>query len=259
MQMVDGPQRERGAARRGIHRLLGPRARRRIVRAATVVGRPVASIESVDTSRRVVALTFDDGPDPDVTPRVLDALAAASARCTFFVLAGRAEAHPGIVRRMVDEGHEIGVHSVDHQHLPDLRSRALVGQIQGARQRIEAVAGVRPVLFRPPFGEQTVASVLGARRDGMRVVLWSDWVEDWVDQPVDEVRDRMVAAARPGGILLFHDGMAAAPHEQPARTSFDRAAAVAGFLDGIAARGLHAVTVSDLLRSGRPQRRLVIW
>lgn len=252
-----GPRSERTG--QGLRRLLGPGARNRLGRVAAVVGRPLASIESVVTSRPVLALTFDDGPDPDVTPAILDVLAGTSARCTFFVLAQRAEAHPRLVRRMVDEGHELGVHSVDHRHLPDLRGSELTAQILGARDRIAAVGGVRPALFRPPFGEQTVRSLVRTRRHDMRVVLWSDWVEDWVDQPADEVRSRMTAAARRGGILLFHDGLAAAPGDRPPRTSFDRATVVRGFLDDITAQGLAAVTTSELLQLGRPRRRFVIW
>ena len=105
------------------------------------------------SDRREVALTFDDGPTPGPTDSILDALGAAGATATFFVIGRHAEAHPDLVRRAVDEGHVVGNHTLDHhRHGLFHRDAYWRGQVEGCADVVEGIIGVRPRLFRPPMG-----------------------------------------------------------------------------------------------------------
>jgi peptidoglycan/xylan/chitin deacetylase (PgdA/CDA1 family) len=166
---------------------------------------PLSSVACVATDDRVVALTYDDGPDPDQTPEVLDALADAGAKATFFVLVDRAAEHPDLIRRMAADGHEIGLHGEDHTRLTTLPVREALRRIRRGKRRLEQLIGQSVRLFRPAYGAQTVAQALGTRAGGLEIVLWTAWARDWEDAPATEVADRSFAALHTGGFLLLHD------------------------------------------------------
>ncbi|WP_258934112.1 polysaccharide deacetylase family protein [Nesterenkonia pannonica] len=111
----------------------------------------------MDTADRAVALTYDDGPHPEHTPRILDVLADHQASATFFVLTPAARAHPGILRRMLDEGHRIGLHGADHRSLLTMSTRAAVRAVAKAKDELEQLAGAPVTLYRPPYGHHTPA------------------------------------------------------------------------------------------------------
>jgi len=117
------------------------------------LGRPawlsISSVAAVATDEPVVSLTYDDGPDPQFTPGILDALAAAGARATFFVMVEPAERHPDLIARILAEGHEVALHGIDHARLNHLPVRRSAGLIREARRRLEAVTG-RPVTLSAP-------------------------------------------------------------------------------------------------------------
>jgi peptidoglycan-N-acetylglucosamine deacetylase len=238
-----------------------PRPVRR--RAALTLAAPLLSRLTctfcVDTTEQVVALTYDDGPDPAHTPGLLDLLADRGVRATFFVLADAADAHPDLVRRIVADGHELALHGADHTRLTTLPDAEAVAVVADARRRVEAVAGVPVRLFRPPYGAHTPGALRGWRRLGLDVVIWSGWAADWVDDPADVVADRARGVVHPGGILLLHDTRAdpetLAPGEELPR--FDRAAVSARLIDGLHADGWTCRTVGDLLRD-HPRVRAVI-
>lgn len=229
----------------------GPRPlpSRTALRLALPALRRLAPTACVHTPDPVLALTYDDGPDPAHTPALLDALAARGLRATFFVLADAAEAHPDLLRRIVAEGHELALHGPDHGRLNRLPDAEAVAVVADARRRVEAVAGVPVTLFRPPYGAHRPATLRGWTRAGLDVVIWSGWAEDWVDAPVDVVAARARAAVHPGGILLLHDTRAdpetLAPGEELPR--FDRAAVTAALVDPLLAEGWRPTTVGDLL------------
>jgi peptidoglycan/xylan/chitin deacetylase (PgdA/CDA1 family) len=199
------------------------------------------------TEQRVIAVTYDDGPDPEHTAAVLTELAARSVRATFFVLARSAEEHPDVVRDMIAAGHEVGLHGVDHTRLTDGSWLAAVRAVRSGKQRLEAVTGQRVRLYRPTYGAQGLAQFLTARLLGMEVVYWTAWALDWIDDSAAEVAQRALAARHPGAILLLHDTTEDMTDEDQPRPTFSRAAVTAAILDGLAADGYRAVPAGDLL------------
>jgi peptidoglycan/xylan/chitin deacetylase (PgdA/CDA1 family) len=153
-----------------------------------------------------LALTFDDGPDPAWTPRVLDALAAADARATFFVLAPRAAAHPDLVTRMLDEGHAVGVHAHDHVRHTDLDADAGAADLTRALGVLDGL-GVDPVLWRTPWGIEASWTTALARARGLRLVRWSADTHDWRGDAADAMLAAIRDDVRPGAVVLAHDGL----------------------------------------------------
>jgi peptidoglycan/xylan/chitin deacetylase (PgdA/CDA1 family) len=229
-------------------------ARRRIRILTDPISGPLGSIRAVHTADRVVALTFDDGPDPASTPGVLDALARCEARASFFVLIDRAEANAPLIRRMLREGHDVGLHGLDHTRLTLLGLNAIHRQIEVGRDRLAALSGERPRFFRPPYGSQSLGSYLIARRLGMEVVVWSADCDDWVQRPEEQIAEIAVAVAAPGAVLLLHDGMASDPGTPPPNVAIDRARMTSLVLEGLVKGGYRALSLTALLE-GRPAHR----
>ncbi|WP_454051186.1 polysaccharide deacetylase family protein [Cellulomonas sp. Marseille-Q8402] len=236
-----------------------PVRHRAVLSLAAPLLRPFSCTVCVETADPVVALTYDDGPDPAHTPGLLDLLAARGVRATFFVLADAADAHPGLVRRIVAEGHELALHGADHTRLSTLPDREVVAVVADARRRVEAVAGVPVHLFRPAYGAHTPGALRGWRALGLDVVIWSGWAADWVDDTAEAVTARARRSVHPGGILLLHDTRAdpeaLGPGEELPR--FDRAAVSAGLIDPLTAEGWTFDTVGGLL-ARYPRVRTVI-
>jgi peptidoglycan/xylan/chitin deacetylase (PgdA/CDA1 family) len=215
---------------------------------------PWGSLRSVWTRSPVVALTFDDGPDPHGTPAVLDALAAAGARATFFVLADRVEQHPALAQRVRADGHEVGLHGPDHRRLTAVPRAELTELLGAAKRRVEDVIGCAVNDFRPPFGALTPTTLSVARSCGLDVVMWSVDPDDWRDD-ASAVASRTLVACRPGAIVLLHDTRA---DDDPGdrRAGRDCGRTAQAVLDGLAARHLDSITVSDLRARGVPVRSL---
>jgi peptidoglycan/xylan/chitin deacetylase (PgdA/CDA1 family) len=153
-----------------------------------------------------VALTFDDGPDPAWTPRVLDALQAADARATFFVIAPRAAAHPALLERMHLGGHTVELHCDRHVRHTELSDEELADDTATALARLEEL-GVRPRLWRAPWGVTTPASEAVARAHDLRLVHWTADTEDWAGHAPDTMIRRVEDVIRDGAIVLAHDGL----------------------------------------------------
>ncbi len=199
-----------------------------------------------DPGTRAVALTFDDGPSPLTTPRVLEALAAASAKATFFVLGAKAAAHPDVLRAIVAAGHAVGVHGYDHQRLYALLTpSAVAADIERASAVIEREAGLRPRWFRPPVGQVSPRTAAGARRAGLSIVAWSVRGLDGLRRRTPEqVVARITRGLAPGAIVLMHD---AAEHEDFEPASI---AALPRVLAALVEKGLATVTLDELIDGG---------
>ena len=158
-------------------------------------------------TRPQVALTFDDGPSPATTPRVLEALAAAGARATFFLVGKKALAHPQLVRDIAAAGHELGLHGFEHDRLFSLRRSArVVDDIRRTQAAIAAAGVPEPKLFRPPIGFVSHLTVWGARNAGVTLVGCSARALDgFRSASPDKVAERLERALKPGAVLAMHD------------------------------------------------------
>ena len=156
--------------------------------------------------RRAIALTFDDGPDPERTPALLDVLAELGVPATFFLVGRAVDAHPELAARITRAGHEVGNHTYSHRYLPLARSRSVAGELAATDTAITRATGITPTLARPPYGGRSPFNVRALRRAGKRCVLWDVNSFDWKGAPADEVARRVLERARPGSIVLMHDG-----------------------------------------------------
>lgn len=235
-----------------IRSMLSARGRKRARRIGDCILAPLGSINGAVGSSRAVALTFDDGPEPTVTPRLLDLLRERGVRATFFVLTDKVALYPELAKRMVAEGHEIALHADHHERLTLVSVREARRRLVDARDSLQRVIG-RPVrFFRPPFGAQSVATYLVARACGLDVVVWGTFAEDWVESTPEAVASRGLKELKAGDVLLLHDGLEM-PAGQPIPT-FDRVRAFELILDGMAAGGLSPVTVGELISVGKASR-----
>lgn len=153
-----------------------------------------------------LALTFDDGPHPDGTPAVLDALDRLGWTATFFVLGGAARRHPEIVAEVSRRGHLIGVHGYDHRYLIARTPWATALDLQRSVDTVAAITNTRPRWWRPPYGVLSGPALIAARRQAVTPVLWSAWGRDWTPSATAAtVVDEAVSGRLDGGTLLLHD------------------------------------------------------
>jgi uncharacterized protein (TIRG00374 family) len=207
------------------------------------------------TARPLIAITFDDGPSPEWTPGVLDALRDAGARATFFTLGRQVRAHPDIARRIVDEGHELASHGDDHSLLVFAGPRAIAHQFRAAESALaDAVDGKASKLFRAPHGFRNPFVSAIAGQQGYRMVGWHGAVFDTARPGVDAIVARCRSVLRPGAILLLHDGDGSGQGGDRAQT----VAAVPHILATAREQGLEPVTVSQLAEELRPERRTAL-
>jgi len=210
----------------------------------------MGTITHVETEEAVAALTFDDGPHPVYTPRLLDILARHRARATFFMIGENAARYPDLVRRVAAAGHAIGNHSWNHPRMPSLASAERRIQI---RKCAHAIAPYGSRLFRPPRGLQTKASRLDTLWLRHRVITWSIQADDWMPHDAIWTADHLERHIKPGSIILLHDML----WDLSVKEAADRSAMLEGldrFLDRMRGR-YRFLTVPELLRTGRPARR----
>lgn len=153
-----------------------------------------------------VALTFDDGPDPTWTPRLLDALAAADVRATFFVIGEAVAAHPDPVRRARDEGHEVQLHCWRHARHTTLDRAALEADTDAALASLRGL-WLEPTLWRTPWGVRGPHTEAVAEARGLELVGWTADTKDWAGEPAAVLLQRVAGALRPGAVVLSHDGL----------------------------------------------------
>ena len=169
------------------------------------LGRGVALLWEGPQDRRVVALTFDDGPIPGKTEPVLDLLRDSKVPATFFVLGENAERHPGILERMVTEGHEIGNHTYSHPDLTKLPTAKVRKEISRCQSIVQEAVGYRPRFFRPPYGAAnlTVLSILSSQ--SLSSAFWSVDPQDWKGGSGEEIVNEVSKHLENGSIILLHE------------------------------------------------------
>jgi peptidoglycan/xylan/chitin deacetylase (PgdA/CDA1 family) len=193
--------------------------------------------------RPELALTFDDGPSPETTPRVLELLSAASVRATFFVVGRKAEQHPELIRALLAAGHELGLHGYDHDRLFSLRLPWQVADDIARTQAVLQRAGApRANLFRPPIGFASHFTVFGARRAAVTLVgCTARALDGFAGANPERVTQRLVRGVQPGALLALHDA-AERDNYVPASLS-----ALPHVLRAIRERSLSPVTLSAWL------------
>lgn len=164
-------------------------------------------VDRVSGVDRAIALTFDDGPDPRHTPAVLDALAAADARATFFLVGDCAAEHPELVERILAEGHEVAHHTQTHPRLDRLSATAFGDELDTGLATLDAAGSPRPTWYRPPRGFRDAELEEMARTRGLRVVLWSTCFESKRHSSAAEMAKRVARETHDGDIVLAHDGL----------------------------------------------------
>ncbi|MQA32808.1 polysaccharide deacetylase family protein [Modestobacter roseus] len=226
---------------RGLRRAAGPWA---------------GSVVAVRTPRPQVALTFDDGPEPGGTDRILTALADVGASATFFVLLTRVRRHSALFDEVVAAGHEIALHGLDHRALPELPPAEARAALRAGRAELEDRTGAAVRWYRPPYGRQTPRTWWEVARAGMVPVLWGPTTWDWKDVPDAERLVKAQEGVHPGAIVLGHDGFAG-----PDDLAFDgppplldRGRLVARVLEQYSSRGLRAVSLGTALADGTAVR-----
>ena len=183
-----------------------------------------------------IAMTFDDGPHPRNTPRLLDMLRQRNIKATFYVIGQNVERYPGITRRIVAEGHEIGNHTWTHANLTKLSDSSVRSEMSRTRSIIVNSTGVQPRTMRPPYG-----ALLTRQREmiynefGYPTIMWSVDPRDWQRPGVSVVKNRILDGTNNGAIVLAHDLHAPTVDAMP------------GTLDGLLNKGYQFVTVSQLL------------
>lgn len=210
------------------------------------------AIVGVDTEEPVVALTFDDGPHPEVTPRLIDLFARYDAKATHFLVGAAARAHPDLVEALLRAGHTVANHTHDHPSLVRLARAKRRAELTTCQEAL-GERGAR--LMRPPYGHYDLACARDVRALGLRCVMWSAHVEDWRPATADALVERIRKALRPGAIVLLHEALYTTVDPE----ADDRGPLLAAIERTLAesAGKMRFVTVPELLTHGRPRLRVI--
>jgi peptidoglycan/xylan/chitin deacetylase (PgdA/CDA1 family) len=203
-------------------------------------------ITSVQTTDKVVALTFDDGPHPINTPRLLEVLRRYGAKATFFMLGRAAQAYPDLVDVVAQAGHAIGNHSYSHCDFLKTSRRQRKEEILACSKSLR---GHESKIFRPPYGRENLACHIEARILGYTVVKWSISAGDWIERTGAEMSSRISRQLDPGAIVLLHDGIAKNPGADQSSTI----EAVESILGGTIGAYSY-VTIPEMFKLGRLRR-----
>jgi len=210
-------------------------------KAATTPAEPAITFNSVHVDGPFIALTFDDGPNATLTPKLLDLLAARHLKATFFVVGQNAADHPDILKRAVREGHEIANHSWSHPNLGKMSDEAVRRELQKTDDAIAAAIGKRPTLMRPPYGSITANQKRWIHNEfGYRIIIWDVDPLDWKRPGPSVVTARILKETKAGSIVLAHDIHPPTIEAMPA--TFDQ----------LIKKGFKSVTVTELLGMATP-------
>jgi peptidoglycan/xylan/chitin deacetylase (PgdA/CDA1 family) len=169
-----------------------------------VARRLAGMVDRVKICEPLVALTFDDGPDPASTPAVLEVLQYFNAKATFFCVGERAEAFPELIKRMKKEGHAVGNHSWNHERFPDLVCQDRILQM-GRTER--CICQKTPKLFRPPYGDYSKTVAFDVWRKGYVPIGWDVLLWDWIEREPEKMLRILEEKTQPGSIVLMHDAL----------------------------------------------------
>lgn len=187
-----------------------------------------------------VGLSFDDGPHPRLTERYLEVLDQYHVQATFFVVGERVHLFPEAARLVAEQGNEIGSHSWRHARLDELDLETVSGDLASVAREVYATTGQEVTLFRPPYGRYAEPVLAAAQSLHQQVVLWNTDPRDWEDPSPAEITRRVLEQAKPGSIIILHEG-----HQNTLK-------ALPKIIEGLRDRRLEPVPVSELLAPGQP-------
>ncbi|MFM9277873.1 polysaccharide deacetylase family protein [Paenibacillus jiagnxiensis] len=204
----------------------------------------------VPMNEKMIALTFDDGPDPDITPQILDLLKQYDAKATFFVIGYRLTKYPDIIKREIAEGHEVANHTDHHVYFKTtMRPETIEHEMRSLKVKINGLTATNSPWFRPPGGYYNDSVIEIAKKLGYTVVMWS-WhqdTRDWSKPGVGRIANKVLNNARNGDIVLLHDH---------AGGSMQTAQALKIILPELKKRGYRLVTVSELINHRKLEENL---
>jgi len=195
-------------------------------------------IYCVQRDDKCVSLTFDAAWGNEDTQTLIDILGKYNVKATFFVVGDWVDKYPESVKALSDAGHEVMSHSNDHAHFSKLSSEEIVKNLNDCNDKIENVTGVRPTLFRCPYGEYDDHVVSAVTDMGMYTIQWDVDSLDWKDISASEIHKRVTGGVQSGSIVLFHNAAVHTPEALP------------GIIEFLLANGYTIVPVSELLLSG---------
>lgn len=205
------------------------------------------------TNERIVALTYDDGPNPPYTGRILDVLEREHVHATFFLVGRAVQAYPTLVKREVRDGDALGNHTWDHAHLIVMRRTQIGNTLRRTDEAIYAATRRHTYLLRPPFGARDWSVMQVARKLGYTVVMWSvPLARDWEYPPAQVIAQRILANVSDGAIIVLHDGnrgQLCGPKHLPSHVC-DRSSDIEAtrlIVDNLKAQGYRFVTIPELI------------
>lgn len=213
-----------------------------VVNSPAVVGASAASrqlpIYSVKRDNKAVSLTFDAAWGNEDTQELIDILTQHGVKATFFLVGQWVDKYPESVKALSDAGMEIGNHSNEHPHMAKLSDKQIIDEVSACNEKIEAVTGATPTLFRCPYGEYDDDVIMTVNGMGMYPIQWNVDSLDWKGLSADEIYKRVTGNVVPGSIVLFHNAAEHTPE------------ALAGIIEYLLAEGYEIVPVSELLLTG---------
>ena len=207
----------------------------------------VSVISSGTVHDKWIALTFDDGPYPPYTDRLLDVLKAKGIHVTFFLVAEQAQQYPELVRRMTAEGHTVGLHAFRHRDFLKLAEEEKRKDLEQGKNLLRDITGKNPVYWRPPHGFRDFSVMETAAAQNLTVVNWSVIPRDWTGIDSQEIFRRVMGKAEDGAIVLLHDG------DSPGYKASRQATvdAVAPLIDSLREKGYHLVSLEEYQEKNR--------
>lgn len=169
------------------------------------MGEKKHAIYAVDTTEKKIAISFDAAWGAEKTPQILDIMKKYHIKTTFFLVGFWVDKYPDMVKRIVAEGHEIGNHSSTHPDFRTISSGKVIEELSKTSDKIKALTGKSPTLFRPPYGEYNNNVIEISNREGYQVIKWSVDSLDWKDLSASQIFQRVAVGIKPGDIVLFHN------------------------------------------------------
>ena len=196
---------------------------------------PIYSVKRDDNK---ASISFDAAWGNEDTQQLIDILAKYQVKATFFVVGGWVDKYPESVKALADAGHEVMNHSNTHPYMTKLSSQGMLDEVNACADKVEKVTGVRPKLFRPPYGDYNDTLIRTLNENGFYGIQWSVDSLDWKELPASEITQRVTSKIEAGSIVLFHNAAKHTPEALP------------GILEAIAAKGIELVPISQLIYTG---------